>query len=66
MPISGCHDLPLATFNLPSRNRPQTNAKESPKPKNQNPSSCRSTGDTQCVDAPERVKESPSKKTKAP
>ena len=30
MPISGCHDLPLATFNLPSRNRPQTNAKESP------------------------------------
>ena len=23
MPISGCHDLPLATFNLPSRNNPQ-------------------------------------------
>ena len=23
MPISGCHDLPLATFNLPSRNRSQ-------------------------------------------
>ena len=25
---------------------------QSPKPKNQNPSYCRSTGDTQCVDAP--------------
>ena len=37
MPISGCHDLPLATFNLPSRNRPQTNAKESPKPKTSSP-----------------------------
>ena len=23
MPISGCHDLPLATFNLPSRNNLQ-------------------------------------------
>ena len=27
MPISGCHDLPLATFNLPSRNGSQSNRK---------------------------------------
>ena len=30
MPISGCHDLPLATFNLPSRNRSQSNRKRIP------------------------------------
>ena len=30
MPISGCHDLPLATFNLPSRNGSQSNRKRIP------------------------------------
>ena len=30
MPISGCHDLPLATFNLPSRNRPQNKQQQRP------------------------------------
>ena len=30
MPISGRYDLPLATFNLPSRNRPQSNRKRIP------------------------------------
>ena len=30
MPISGCHDLPLATFNLPSRNRPQNKRQQRP------------------------------------
>ena len=30
MPISGCHDLPLATFNLPSRNRPQNKLQQRP------------------------------------
>ena len=34
MPISGCHDLPLATFNLPSRNDPQSNRKRIPQNKN--------------------------------
>ena len=38
MPISGCHDLPLATFNLPSRNSSQSNRKRIPQ--NKNPS-CR-------------------------
>ena len=32
MPISGCHDLPLATFNLPSRNGSQSNRKRIPPP----------------------------------
>ena len=36
MPISGCHDLPLATFNLPSRNnlqnKPNSAAHKKPKP----------------------------------
>ena len=30
MPISGCHDLPLATFNLPSRNRPRNKQQQRP------------------------------------
>ena len=30
MPISGCHDLPLATFNLPSRNNPQNKRQQRP------------------------------------
>ena len=30
MPISGCHDLPLATFNLPSRKRPQNKRQQRP------------------------------------
>ena len=30
MPISGCHDLPLATFNLPSRNGSPSNRKKIP------------------------------------
>ena len=30
MPISGCHDLPLATFNLPSRNNPQNKRPQPP------------------------------------
>ena len=34
MPISGCHDLPLATFNLPSRNGSQSNRKRIPQTKN--------------------------------
>ena len=38
MPISGCHDLPLATFNFPSRNSSQSNCKRIPQ--NKNPS-CR-------------------------
>ena len=37
MPISGCHDLPLATFNLPSRNnlqnKPNSAATQNKKPK---------------------------------
>ena len=50
MPISGCHDLPLATFNLPSRNNLQNKRQQRPpkKPKPLVPSS------------PEGVKESPS------
>ena len=32
MPISGCHDLPLATFNLPSRNNPQNKRQQRPAP----------------------------------
>ena len=34
MPLSGCHDLPLATFNLPSRNSSQSNRKRIPQTKN--------------------------------
>ena len=30
MPISGCHDLPLATFNLPSRNSRQNKPQKNP------------------------------------
>ena len=30
MPISGCHDLPLATFNLPSRNNLQNKPNSAP------------------------------------
>ena len=30
MPISGCHNLPLATFNLPSRNNPQNKRQQRP------------------------------------
>ena len=30
MPISGCHDLPLATFNLPSRNNLQNKQQQRP------------------------------------
>ena len=36
MPISGCHDLPLATFNLPSRNNLQKKRQQHP-PQNQPP-----------------------------
>ena len=36
MPISGCHDLPLATFNLPSRNNLQNKPNSAPQ-KNQPP-----------------------------
>ena len=31
MPISGCHDLPLATFNLPSRNKPSKQTATAPR-----------------------------------
>ena len=34
MPISGRYDLPLATFNLPSRNSSQSNRKRIPQAKN--------------------------------
>ena len=37
MPISGCHDLPLATFNLPSRNSSQSNRKRIPQNKKLKP-----------------------------
>ena len=41
MPISGCHGLPLATFNLPSRNNLQNKPNSAATtPKNLNPS-CR-------------------------
>ena len=46
MPISGCHDLPLATFNLPSRNNLQNKPNSAPIKPMSFPSS-------------ERVKESP-------
>ena len=36
MPISGYHDLPLATFNLPSRNNLQNKPNSAPQ-KNQPP-----------------------------
>ena len=36
MPISGCHDLPLATFNLPSRNNLQNKPNSAPQ-KNKKP-----------------------------
>ena len=42
MPISGCHDLPLATFNLPSRNSSQSNRKRIPQ--NKNPLACPAAG----------------------
>ena len=51
MPISGCHDLPLATFNLPSRNNPQN--KQQQRPPKQKTKAPRAA-------APEGVKESPS------
>ena len=46
MPISGCHDLPLATFNLPSRNNPQNKRQQRPptKQKNQPPRAVLSCG----------------------
>ena len=37
MPISGCHDLPLATFNLPSRNNPQNKRQQRPPTKPKTP-----------------------------
>ena len=50
MPISGCHDLPLATFNLPSRNNLQNKQQQRPpKQKIKTPRAA----------APERVKQSP-------
>ena len=52
MPISGCHDLPLATFNLPSCNNPQNKQQQRP-PKKQKIKTPRAA-------APEGVKESPS------
>ena len=55
MPISGCHNLPLATFNLPSRKTKQTNSAPIKPVLRASPPSCA---------APERVKESP--KTKKP
>ena len=55
MPISGCHDLPLATFNLPSRNRSQSNRKIIPQ--NKNLLACPAAG--RGAVSPERVKQSP-------
>ena len=37
MPISGCHDLPLAIFNLPSRNNPQSKRQQRPPTKPKTP-----------------------------
>ena len=56
MPISGRHDLPLATFNLPSRNNSQSNRKRIPKPK---PPRAVTLWRHACLTTPERVKESP-------
>ena len=48
MPISGCHDLPLVTFNLPSRNNLQNK-----------PNSAATLWRHACLTTPEHVKESP-------
>ena len=42
MPISGCHNLPLATFNLPSRNNPQNKRQQRP-PQNQKARQCKAS-----------------------
>ena len=55
MPISGRYDLPLATFNLPSRNRSQSNRKRIPQTKNL--LACPAAG--RGAVSPERVKQSP-------